>query len=44
MAAMTIAATEGAVTPDSDWWGRAKLPPRPQPIEIRNAPGSDVSG
>ena len=30
-----IAATEGAVTPDSDWWGRAKLPPRPQPIEIR---------
>jgi hypothetical protein len=23
------------VTPDSDWWARAKLPPRPQPIEIR---------
>jgi hypothetical protein len=20
---------------DSDWWDRAKLPPRPQPIEIR---------
>ena len=20
---------------NSDWWGRAKLPPRPQPIEIR---------
>jgi hypothetical protein len=20
---------------DSDWWCRAKLPPRPQPIEIR---------
>jgi hypothetical protein len=24
-----------AMTPNSDWWGRAKLPPRPQPIEIR---------
>jgi hypothetical protein len=24
-----------AVTPDSGWWDRAKLPPRPQPIEIR---------
>jgi hypothetical protein len=23
------------VTPNSDWWARAKLPPRPQPIEIR---------
>jgi hypothetical protein len=23
------------VTPNSDWWDRAKLPPRPQPIEIR---------
>jgi hypothetical protein len=23
------------VTPNSDWWNRAKLPPRPQPIEIR---------
>jgi hypothetical protein len=20
---------------NSDWWARAKLPPRPQPIEIR---------
>jgi hypothetical protein len=20
---------------DSEWWARAKLPPRPQPIEIR---------
>ena len=24
-----------AMTPNSDWWSRAKLPPRPQPIEIR---------
>ena len=23
------------MTPNSDWWDRAKLPPRPQPIEIR---------
>jgi hypothetical protein len=23
------------VTPNSYWWSRAKLPPRPQPIEIR---------
>jgi hypothetical protein len=23
------------VTPNSDWWDRAKLAPRPQPIEIR---------
>jgi hypothetical protein len=23
------------VTPNSDWWDRAKLPPRPQPIEVR---------
>ena len=23
------------MTPNSDWWGRAKLTPRPQPIEIR---------
>ena len=22
---------------NSDWWARAKLPPRPTPIEIRNA-------
>jgi hypothetical protein len=26
---------ETTVTPNSDWWDRAKLPPRPQPIEIR---------
>jgi hypothetical protein len=24
-----------AVTPNSEWWSRAKTPPRPQPIEIR---------
>jgi hypothetical protein len=35
MASITIAATEGAVTPDSDWWDRAKLPPRPPLVEIR---------
>jgi len=35
MASITIAATEGAVTPDSSWWDRAKRRPRPQPIEIR---------
>jgi hypothetical protein len=23
------------VTPNSDWWSRAKRPPRPQSIEIR---------
>ena len=23
------------MTPNSTWWDRAKLPPRPQPIEIR---------
>jgi hypothetical protein len=23
------------VTPNSDWWARAELPPRPQPIAIR---------
>jgi len=23
------------VTPNSDWWDRAKLPPRSRPIEIR---------
>jgi hypothetical protein len=23
------------MTPDSNWWDRATLPPRPQPIEIR---------
>ena len=23
------------MTPNSSWWERAKLPPRPQPIEIR---------
>ena len=23
------------MTPNSDWWDRAKTPPRPQPIEIR---------
>ena len=23
------------MTPDSGWWDRAKLPPRPQLIEIR---------
>jgi len=23
------------MTPNSDWWDRAKLRPRPQPIEIR---------
>ena len=23
------------MTPNSDWWDRAKLPPRPQPNEIR---------
>ena len=23
------------MTPNADWWDRAKLPPRPQPIEIR---------
>jgi hypothetical protein len=31
------AADEGAVTPNADWWDRAKLPPRPQAIEIRNS-------
>jgi hypothetical protein len=28
------------VTPNSDWWDRAKLPPRSQPIEIRTRSGS----
>jgi hypothetical protein len=23
------------VTPNADWWDRAKQPPRPQPIDIR---------
>jgi hypothetical protein len=23
------------MTPNSDWWDRAKLPPRSQPIEVR---------
>jgi hypothetical protein len=37
------AADEGAVTPNSDWWDRAKQPPRPQPIGIRKREISDPS-
>ena len=32
---MSRAASEGSVTPNSDWWDRAKTPPQPQSIPVR---------